>query len=71
MNSKSDAAGRLDFLALVVVSIRDDRLGAIFVGSGLGWRKLVRRLVELFIISPVRAAYQIVSDCYKNWPARA
>lgn len=48
-------AGRLDLPAIIIQSPGHDGLGAVFVGGlGVGG-ELVRGIVEVFVISPVRA----------------
>lgn len=51
----ADAACGFHFFALVVVTIGDDGFGTVFVGGDL-LRGKRGRLVEIFVISPVRAA---------------
>jgi hypothetical protein len=53
---ESDSTSRLDLLSILVESITYDRLGAILVcGDGLGREGIVGGIIELLIISPVRA----------------
>jgi hypothetical protein len=54
-DGRLDLARGLDFLAVVVEAVRDDRLGAVFVGEDLLGRKR-RGVVEFFVVGPVFAA---------------
>lgn len=49
----ADAASRLDFLALVVVSVGDDGLGAVFVRDGLRRREFGGGLLDVVVVGPV------------------
>jgi hypothetical protein len=49
----ADPASRLDLLALVVVSVCDDRLGAILVRDGLGRRQLGGGLLDVVVVGPI------------------
>lgn len=58
MRSESDAARRLNLLAIVIESPCDDRLGAVFVRCGrIGRKRISNGIIELFVISPVRATF--------------
>ena len=56
MCSKSDSASSLHLLSVIVESVRDNSLGAIFVGCGGGGGELVDGIVEVFVVGPVLAA---------------
>jgi hypothetical protein len=61
VRGESDSTSSLDFLPIFVESITDDRLGAIFVGGyRLGREGVGGGIVELFIISPIRAAIRVL-----------
>jgi hypothetical protein len=50
----SDAASGLDLLAIVIVSISNDRLGSILVGDSLGGREFGgRRLLDVVVVGPI------------------
>ena len=53
----ADAAGSFDTLAVVVEAVGNDGFGAVFIGgNGLGRKR--GGIVELFVVSPVRAAVE-------------
>lgn len=53
MGDVADAAGRLYFLAVVIVAIGNDGLCAIFVGEGLRGRQLGAGLLVVIVVGPV------------------
>jgi len=68
---KSDPASSLDLLAIFVESVTDDRLGAILIGGDrLGREGVVGGIIELFIISPVRAAARMLEQCLRLLESR-
>lgn len=70
--SKSDAARRLDLLAIVVESPCDDRLGTVFVCRGrIGGEGISNGVFEFFIISPVRAAVALLEIFLFNQRGRS
>jgi hypothetical protein len=48
-------AGGLDLLAVLIISPGHDGLGAVFVGGGRVRGELIRGIIEIFVIGPVRA----------------
>jgi hypothetical protein len=56
MCSEPNPTGRLDLLSILIEPIADDRLGTVFVGGdSLGREGIVRGIIELFVVCPVRA----------------
>jgi hypothetical protein len=53
VGDESDAASRLDLLAVVIVAECDDGLGAVLVGDGLGGREIGGGLLDIVVVGPV------------------
>lgn len=67
MRGEPDSTSRLDLLSLLVEPITDDCLGAIFVcGDGLGREGIVGGIIELFVISPIRATAMVLEQVSKQ-----
>lgn len=60
MCSETYPAGCLDLLAIIIKSPSHDSLGSVLVGGlGVGW-ELVGGIIEILIISPVRATIKVL-----------
>jgi hypothetical protein len=66
VRGEADSTSGLDFLSLLVEPITDNCLGAIFVcGDSLRRKGIVGGIIELFVVSPVRATVMALEQVSK------